>query len=286
MGQAEGLTRATTAVILARGLGTRMRADDGAPLTEEQRAAAAAGAKGLMPVGGFPLLDHVLSALADGGITDVVFVVAPRETALRGRYLGEARPTRLRVHFAVQLDPRGTADALNAAREVVDAIGPHDAEGRAHFLMCNADNLYPVESIAALVALDGPGLIAYEAGALATLGNIEPARVMAFALLDLAGDDTLKDLVEKPAPDHPLARARDHWVSMNLFRFESSIFDDCAALSPSVRGELELTDAVRAAIGRGVRFRAVRQRLPVLDLSRRSDVASMESRLAGRVPRP
>lgn len=278
--------RATTAVILARGLGTRMRADDGAQLTDAQRAAAAAGAKGLMPVAGHPLLDHVLSALADGGVTDIVFVVAPRETALRGRYLGGAPPTRLRVHFAVQLEPRGTADALNAAREVVDAVGPHDAEGRAHFLMCNADNLYPVESVAALVALDGPGLIAYEAAALATQGNIEPARVMAFALLDLAPDDTLRDLVEKPSTDHPLARAREHWVSMNLFRFDSSIFDDCAAITPSVRGELELADAVRRATGRGVRFRAVRQRLPVLDLSRRSDVASVEAHLAGRVPRP
>lgn len=279
-------TRATTAVILARGLGTRMRADDGVELTAAQRSAAAAGAKGLMPVAGYPLLDHVLHALAVGGVKDVIFVVAPRETALRGRYLGEARPTRLRVHFAVQLDARGTADALNAARDVVDAAGPHDAEGCAHFLMLNADNLYPVESIAALVALSGPGLIAYEAGALSAQGNIEPGRVMAFALLDLAADDTLKEIVEKPAPEHPLAQASEHWVSMNLFRFDSTIFEDCAAVRPSARGELELTDAVRAAVARGVRFQAVRQRLPVLDLSRRGDVAGVEARLAGRVPRP
>ncbi len=279
-------TRATTAVILARGLGTRMRADDGVALSDAQRAAAAAGAKGLMPVGGYPLLDHVLSALADGGVKDVIFVVAPRETALRGRYLGEARPTRLRVHFAVQLDPRGTADALNSARDVVDAAGPHDREGRAHFLMLNADNLYPVESIAALVALDGPGLVAYEAAALSSEGNIEPERVMAFALLDLGADDALKDIVEKPGAEHPLARAAERWVSMNLFRFDSSIFDDCAAVRPSARGELELADAVRAAIARGVRFQAVRQRLPVLDLSRRGDVAGVEARLAGRVPHP
>lgn len=279
-------TRATTAVILARGLGTRMRADDGVVLTDAQRAAAAAGAKGLMPVAGYPLLDHVLHALAEGGVKDVIFVVAPRETALRGRYLGQARPQRLRVHFAAQLEPRGTADALNAARDVVDAAGPHDSDGCAHFLMLNADNLYPVESIAALVALDGPGLIAYDAGALATEGNIESERVLAFALLDIAADDTLQDIVEKPGAEHRLARASAHWVSMNLFRFDATIFDDCAAVQPSARGELELADAVRAAVARGVRFQAVRQRLPVLDLSRRGDVAGVEARLAGRVPRP
>ena len=96
----ETAPRATTAVILARGLGTRMQAEDGAALSAAQAAAAAAGAKGLIPVAGHPLLDHVLDALAEGGVTDVVFVVAPGEGAIRRRYTVEAKPTRLRVTFA------------------------------------------------------------------------------------------------------------------------------------------------------------------------------------------
>ena len=263
-----------------------MRAEDGAVLTEPQRAAAAAGAKGLMPVAGHPLLDHVLHELADGGVTDVIFVVAPHETALRGRYGRDQVPRRLRIRFAEQVEPRGTADALIAAREALDECGPHDAAGTAHFLMLNADNLYPAESVRALVALDGPGLIAYEAEALSTQGDIEPARVQAFALLDLSAADDLCEIVEKPAADHPLMHASERWVSMNLWRFDSGILDDCARVRPSVRGELELSDAVRGAIARGVRFRAVRQRLPVLDLSRRGDVATVEARLSGRVPAP
>lgn len=278
--------RATTAVILARGLGTRMRAEDGAALTEAQRVAASAGAKGLMPVAGYPLLDHVLHDLADGGVTDVVFVIAPRETALRGRYGRDHVPRRVRVRFAEQVEPRGTADALIAAREVVDECGPHDAAGVAHFLMLNADNLYPAKSVRALVGLDGPGLVAYEPEALSSLGNIEPERVRAFALLELSAADDLLEIVEKPSAEHPLLHAAERWVSMNLWRFDSGIFDDCARVRPSVRGELELSDAVRGAIARGVRFRAVRQRLPVLDLSRRGDVAAVEARLAGRVPAP
>ena len=281
---------ATTAVILARGLGTRMRAADGAAglaaglttgltagLTAAQRAAADAGAKGLMPVGERPLLDHVLCALADGGVRDVVFVVAPGDDALRARYVRDAPPTRLTVRFAEQAEPRGTADALVAAQGAV----------QVPFLMLNADNLYPAESVAALVALDGPGLVAYEADALVERGNIDRARVMQFALLDLADDGTLVDIVEKPSADDPLACAPERWVSMNLWRFTSAIFDDCAAVQPSVRGELELTDAVRHAIRvRGERFLAVRQRAGVLDLSRRADVAAVEARLAGRDARP
>src|SRR5690242_18564251 len=101
-----------------------MKRDDGAPgvaLSDAQRAAAAAGAKGLMPIAGHALLDYVLHELAEGGVTDVVFVVAPGETALRGRYAGSHPPKRLRVHFAEQLEPRGTADALLASQEAVEA---------------------------------------------------------------------------------------------------------------------------------------------------------------------
>ena len=96
----------------------------------------------------------------------------------------------------------------------------------------------------------------------------------------------LREIAEKPTAGHPLLRAAEKLVSMNLWRFTSEIFAACAAVRPSVRGELELVDAVRRAMKRGVRFTAVRQRLGVLDLSRRGDVAAVERVLAGRVPRP
>lgn len=279
--------RATTAVILARGLGTRMRADDTVLLAPEQRLAAEAGAKGLIPVSqnGRPLLDFVLSELADGGVTDVIFVVAPGEGAVRERYTRVAPPKRLRAHFAEQRRPRGTADALLAARLVVEQCTAQ--QGSKDFLMLNADNLYPAASIAALVGLDGAGLIAYEAAALVEHGNIERGRVMQFALLDIDPEDLLLEIVEKPWPNHPLRLAEEQWVSMNLWRFSPAIFMDCAHVRASVRGELEIADAVRLAIvARREKFRAVRQRLGVLDLSRRSDIAQVQERLAGRDAQP
>jgi glucose-1-phosphate thymidylyltransferase len=283
--------RATLAVILARGLGTRLRIDDGAELTDVQREAAETGAKGLMPVRGRPLLDYVLHELADGGVRDVVFVIAPDDEAIRKRYDDVAAPARLRVRYAIQAEPRGTADALLAARAVVEAPAgaPRDTAGARHFLVCNADNLYPADSIAALVALRGPGLIAYDAEGLTEDGALDDARVRRFALLDLGPDDTLRDLVEKPDAHHPLAAAAERWVSMNLWRFTDEIFADCAAITPSIRGEMELSAAVRHAVReRGASFRAVRQRVSVPDLSHRRDVAALEARLGenNRVPRP
>lgn len=270
--------RATTAVILARGLGTRMRAEEEAALTEEQRSAAGRGVKGLMPVAGRPLLDHVLDALAEGGVRDVVLVVAPDDAAMRERYGRAGAHERLTVRFAEQAEPRGTADALLAARGAVGAGAP--------FLMLNADNLYPAASIAALVGLEGPGLVAYEAGALVAQGNIDAGRVLRFALVDVDPLGALREIVEKPDADHPLARpagpGAERWVSMNLWRFDDRIFAACAAVRPSPRGELELVDAVRAALGHGMRFEVVRQRLGVLDLSRRSDVPRVEALLGRR----
>ncbi len=280
--------RATFAVVLARGLGTRLQQDDGTPLAEAQRAAALRGSKPLVPVAGRPLLDYALSALADAGVTDAVLVVAPGDSPLRERYEREYPPTRLRLRFAVQDEPRGTADALLAARDAVCApLGaPVDAEGHRHFLMCNADNLYAPAAIRALVELPGPGLIAYEADALLRESGLDAARVARFALLQLAADGTLAEIVEKPEAGHALLLAPRRWVSMNLWRFRETIFSACAAVAPSSRGELELADAVRAAIRQGERFVAIPRAEAVLDLTHRRDVAALEERLRGVLPHP
>ena len=74
----------TRAIVLAGGLGKRMRQrDDEAVLTEEQRRAADTGVKSLLPMGGRPFLDYVLWSLADAGVTEVGLVVAPDHERLR-----------------------------------------------------------------------------------------------------------------------------------------------------------------------------------------------------------
>ena len=113
-------------------------------------------------------------------------------------------------------------------------------------------------------------------------GNIERERVRQYALLDIDGGDVLREIVEKPAADHPLARQAVHWVSMNLWSFTPRFFEACERVTPSVRGELELQAAVMIALRElGAVFRVVRAHEGVLDLSRRADVATIAGFLHG-----
>ena len=272
-------TRTTQAVILARGLGTRMRRDDGAPLGSGQATAAERGAKGMMPFAR-PFLDYVLSVLADAGITEAVIVIAPPpdDAAIREYFAGTAAGRRVTIRFAVQHEPRGTADALLAARDAIQ---------QAPFLMLNSDNYYPLDACSALAALGGAGLVAFDADALTRESGIEPDRVLRYALVDADADGWLRAIHEKPDPEHPLAQSSQRWVSMNLWSFTSRIFDACARVTPSARGELELADAVTIAMrDLGERFRVICMSGAVLDLSTRADVAFVGQRLTSITPRP
>lgn len=261
----------TRAVILARGLGTRMRQEDaGAALDAEQAAVADAGVKGMIPIGR-PFLDYVISALADAGITDVCLVIGPEHQGVRDYYHGLA-PQRVRVQFAVQREPRGTADAVAAARDF--------AEGET-ILVLNSDNYYPVEAYRTLASLGRSGLIGFDRGALVAGGNIPEERIRKFALVSVDTDGNLVDIVEKPDAATYSRMATHALVSMNLWSFAPAIFEACARVQPSSRGELELQDAVRIAMRElGERFRVLPMASGVLDLSSRRDVAAVAERLA------
>jgi len=279
----------TRAVVLARGLGSRMRQDDGsARLSPQQAAAAAAGHKAMMPINGRPFLDYLLSALADAAVTDVALVVAPDHERLRRHYVADAPPSRVRMAFIVQPEALGTADAIAATRSWV---------GDEPFLAMNSDNLYPAAALRDLAALDEPGLPAFDVEDLIASSNIPPDRVRSFATIDVDEHGYLTGIVEKPIEDLPpeggshkpvasAFRRKIQLISMNCWRFDARIFDACRDVPRSARGELELPEAVGLAVRRGVRFRAVPARGPVLDLSRRADAADVERRLAGTVPSP
>jgi dTDP-glucose pyrophosphorylase len=266
---------AATAVVLAAGRGTRLRrAAPHAGLDPAQAEAADRGLKPLVPIHGRPYLAYALHEMAEAGFAEVCMVVrsASDPVAVAARALG---PGRLRLRFAVQSEPKGTAHAVLAAEGLV--------AGRA-FVVLNADNVYPAAALGALRRLEGPGLIAFDPAALVAGSNIPPHRVAAFALVRERGG-WLVDVVEKP--DAGTARAlAGAPVSMTCWRFAPSIFEDCRAIAPSPRGELELTDAVRHAVGRGERFRVVPMAAGVLDLSGREDIPELERRLAGRRPSP
>ncbi len=248
------------------------RADAGVELDPEQARAADHGVKGMIPVGR-PFLDYVLSALGDAGITDVCLVIGPEHGAVRERYTSGTRLSRLRIHFAVQEEPRGTADAVAAAADVA---------GSSRFLALNADNHYPAEALRLLAKVEGAGLVGFERDGLLSASNIPAERLRRFALVDTDDDGYLRGIIEKPDDatyDRLIGRSL---VSMNLWAFTPAIFDACARVAPSARGEYELQDAVRIARAElGERFRVIPYSGGVLDLSTRGDVAAVAVRLAG-----
>jgi dTDP-glucose pyrophosphorylase len=275
------------AVVLARGLGTRMRAPDpAAPLTPEQQRIADAGLKAMIPLNGRPFLDYILSSLADAGIRDVALVVAPDHDSLWRYYESDAPPARVRVSFVVQAQPLGTADAVLAAERWV--------KGES-FLTMNADNLYPVAALEALAALVDPGLPAFDPDDLVRSSNIPPERIRSFAFLEIDDRGYLTGIVEKPGnPDENLWRPPSggstskggRYISMNCWRFDERIFSACRDVSRSPRGEFEIPEAVGLAVRRGVPFKTFAARGPVLDLSTRADAADVARRLTGTLPRP
>ncbi|GAA1282473.1 nucleotidyltransferase family protein [Brachybacterium alimentarium] len=259
------------AVILARGLGTRMRkADDAAQLDEKQAAVAASGVKALIDVGR-PFLDYVISVLADVGITEICLVIGPEHDVLR-EYAAAVSGDRVTVTTAVQAEPLGTGDAVAAAR---------DFAGDQRVIVLNSDNYYPREALAALAAAPGSALVGFDREALVTDSNIPAERIRAFALVAADGGGHLRDIVEKPDAATLAAYGDSAPVSMNAWLFTPAIFDACARIEPSVRGELEIIDAVRLLVAEGETFTVVPAAVGVLDMSSRGDVAAVQGALAG-----
>ena len=272
------MDRVEKAVIMARGLGTRMRSRDGsAPLERGQSEVADAGVKAMIPIGR-PFLDYVLSALADAGYRRACLVIGPEHGLIREYYGTESPPRRIAVEFAIQEKPLGTADAVLAAEGFA---------GGDLFLLLNSDNYYPVETLAAMGRLDRSGIALFEREALVASGNIPEERVLKFAVAKAGPDGLLERIIEKPSADAVRELGLPVYVSMNCWVFSPAIFEACRRIAPSARGELELTDAVQYAMNTlGEPIRALTFRGSVLDLSSRADIAPVAERLKTIQPNP
>jgi len=260
-------------VVLARGLGTRMRRNDGPNAIDDQQSSVAdTGVKALIPIDR-PFLDYVLSAAADAGYRRVCLVIGPEQEAIRRYYGGEVDLQRLEVAFANQPEPKGTADAVAAAESFA---------GDDPFAVINSDNYYPAEALRALREQSGNALALFERDAMLAGSNVPEERINHFAVAKINDQGNLDRVIEKPDKATIATLSRPLWVSMNCWRFGPSIFQAARAIQPSPRGEFEIPDAVQYVMNTlGEAFKAVTVRAPVLDMTSRGDIASVAAILKG-----
>jgi glucose-1-phosphate thymidylyltransferase len=204
------------ALVLAGGAGTRLR-----PITHTS-------AKQLLPVANKPVLFYGLEAIAAAGITDVGIVVGDTAPAIEAA-VGDGSAFGFRVTYIRQKAPLGLAHAVLVAR---DFLGDDD------FVMYLGDN-FIVGGIENLVA----EFSAARPDAQIMLTQVADPRAFGVAELDPAG--RVVGLEEKPeVPKSDLAL-------VGVYMFTPAMHEAVAALKPSWRGELEITEAIQWLLDNG-----------------------------------
>jgi glucose-1-phosphate thymidylyltransferase len=209
------------ALVLSGGSGSRLR-----PITHTS-------AKQLVPVANKPVLFYGLEAIRDAGITDVGIVVGDTAPAIQ-EAVRDGGAFGLEVTYIRQDAPRGLAHAVLIAREF---LGDDD------FVMYLGDN-FIVGGISSLVAEFGVG----RPDAQILLTRVPDPRQFGVAELDAAGE--VIGLEEKPqVPKSDLAL-------VGVYIFTSAVHEAVRQLTPSWRGELEITEAIGWLIDNGRKVRS------------------------------
>jgi glucose-1-phosphate thymidylyltransferase len=208
------------ALILAGGEGSRLR-----PLTHTS-------AKQLIPVAGAPILFHARDAIRDAGITEIGIVVGQTADEIRAA-VGDGSAWGLTVTYIPQEAPLGLAHAVLTAR---DFVAGHP------FLMYLGDN----------ILLEGLGRFVERFERTRPDAQIFLARVPEPERFGVAvlQDDRVIRLIEKPT-----THVSD-LALVGVYLFDDSILEAAATLSPSGRGEYEITEAIQWLIDHGRTVRA------------------------------
>jgi glucose-1-phosphate thymidylyltransferase len=206
-------------IVLAGGAGTRLH-----PATLSV-------SKQLLPVYDKPLVYYPLSVLMLAGVRDVLLVSTPHDLPLFRRLLGDGSQWGVRIAYAEQDKPRGIAHALVLAEEFLEG-GPS--------ALVLGDNVFHGHDLDLRLA---EGRRAAEGCAAVFAYRVaDPER---YGVVEFGRDGRAVSLEEKPRVP------RSDWAVTGLYFYDGRAPALARALSPSARGELEITDLNRVYLERG-----------------------------------
>ncbi len=196
-------------IILAAGKGTRLY-----PMTRPV-------CKPLLPVYDKPLIYYSVSILIEAGIREILVIVPPGEEHVFQALLGDGSQWGVSIAYAVQLVPRGIADAMLVGAEFI---------GQDSVCLVLGDNIFYQAGFAAVLKQ----AVAHNNGATVFGYYVEDPSPFGVVEFDEKG----KALSIEEKPQHP----KSHYIIPGLYFYDNQVIDIARKLTPSARGELEITD--------------------------------------------
>lgn len=175
--------------------------------------------KVMLPIANKPMLEHLVNAAKCAGLTEFIFVVGYGERSVR-EYFGTGERFGIDIQYVVQRDQRGTASALGTARGLVDEP----------FILLNGDMIIESSDINILMAQQSPCMAVCKADHPEDYGTV---------ILDSGKVVGLEEKSRTPKTN--LINAGAYLLNVDVFAIINNI-------KPSIRGELELTDALSVYI--------------------------------------
>jgi glucose-1-phosphate thymidylyltransferase len=205
-------------IILAGGSGTRL-----APITRGV-------CKQLVPVYDKPMIYYPLSVLMQAGIRDILIISTPQDTPRFEQMFGDGSHLGVNFSYVVQESPEGLAQAFVLGAEFI---------GSDPVCLVLGDNIFYGQGLAEVVrssaALSGGGIVFGYAVK-------DPER---YGVVEFDADKTVVSIEEKPAAP------KSKFAVTGLYFYDNDVIDIARNLTPSARGELEITDVNVEYLRRG-----------------------------------